>query len=160
MEHTLEVTYDRALIRRGLNRFMVKRFGWLTFALIFGLGALLIVEMLSGSWSSWFTAMLAIWIIVVAFLIVVYIARLRASEGFFQNSENCKVKFVFSDDGVKTDSDVGSSDIKWKVFDEVLKFSDVWLLVYAKSGYMTLPAIQLSEEAKVFIERKISQKAV
>jgi hypothetical protein len=160
MEHTIEVTYDRSLIRRALNRFMVKRLGWFTFALIFGLGALLIVEMASGSWSLWFNAMLVLWVIVVGLLVVVYIARIRASEGFFQKSGNCKVQFVFSEDGVQTKSDVGTSDLKWKAFDELLKFPDVWLLVYARSGYMTIPTKQLSDEVKNFIESKILQKAV
>lgn len=159
MEYTIEVTYDRSLVRLALNRFMVKRLGWLTFVFVFGIGVYLTVEMLSGSWSNWSTAIAALWIIVVGILGVVYIARMRASEGFFQNSRDCKVQFVFSEDGVKTNSDVGTSDVKWKVFNELLKFRDVWLLVYAKSGYMTIPALQLSEEAKVFIESKISQKA-
>ena len=159
MEYAIEVSYDRPLIRRALNRFMVRRLGWLTFVLIFGLAALLIVEMASGSWSVWFTALLTLWVVAVGLLIVVYIARIRASEGFFQKSGNCRVRFVFSDDGVRTNSDVGTSDLKWKVFDEVLKFPEVWLLVYARSGYMTIPTTQLSDEAKAFIENKIVQKA-
>jgi len=159
MEHALEVNYDRPLIRRALNRFMVKRLGWLTLALIVGLAVSLIVEFACGSWSVWYTAMLTGWIIVVGLLIVVYSARIRASEGFFQKSENCKVQFVFSDDGVTTSSDIGTSHVKWNVFDEILKFPEVWLLVYAGSGYMTIPVDRLSEEAKIFIESKIMQKA-
>lgn len=160
MEHAIEVTYNRRLIRRALNRFMVKRLGWLTFVFIFGIAALLIFELASGSWSVWFTAMLTVWVIAVGLLTVVYIARIRASEGFFQKSGDCKVQFVFSDDGVKTNSDVGTSDLKWKVFDELLKFPEVWLLVYARSGYMTIPTDKLSDETKSFIESKIAQKAV
>ena len=77
MEHALEVTYDRPLIRRALNRFMVKRLGWLTLALIVGLAVSLIVEFACGSWSVWYTAMLTGWIIVVGLLIVVYSARIH-----------------------------------------------------------------------------------
>jgi hypothetical protein len=45
------------------------------------------------------------------------------------------------------------------VFDEILKFPDVWLLVYAKSGYMTLPIDQLTPECMEFIDTQIGSAA-
>jgi hypothetical protein len=160
MEHTIEVTYDRRLVRRALNRFMAKRLGWLTFAAIFALGTLLILQIGFGSWNIWSAGTLVLWLLIVGMLTLIYLGRLRASEGFFQKSSSSTVKFVFTDDGVRTESDVGSSDLKWKAFDELLKFSDVWLLIYAKSGYMTLPTTELSQECRDFIESKILQKGV
>jgi hypothetical protein len=69
------------------------------------------------------------------------------------------VIFTFDDEGVRTESDLGTTDLKWQVFDEILKFPEVWLLVYAKSGYMTLPVDQLTPECMQFIEVQMARTA-
>ena len=160
MEHSIKVTYNRKLVRHALNRFMAKRLGWLIPAMTVVLGVYMISQGVLGYWDIWTTAMLLAWLLLLGLFIVVYLVRLRASEGFFQKSDDCTVEFIFSDAGIRTNSDIGSSDIKWKVFDEILKFSDVWLLVYAKSGYMTIPTDTLNKECKAFIERKFSDESV
>jgi hypothetical protein len=160
MEYVIDVKYDRPLIRRALHRFMLKRLGKVNFALIIVLSVFLIFEIFSSQWSYLSTIFLVLWVIMVGLLVIVYFARLNSSEVFFQKSKNDRVQFIFSEDEVKTISDVGNSQVKWIVFDEILKFSDVWLLVYAKSGYMTIPLEYLTPELKSFLERKIIKDKV
>ena len=92
----------------------------------------------------------------IAFLVFVYIARLRAAEGFFDKANEPTVTFHFDTEGIRTKWDLGTTDLKWQVFDEILKFPDVWLLVYARSGYMTLPLDQLTPECMRFVDEQIS----
>ena len=155
MLHTATIKYDRPLVRRALNRFMVKRLGK-TFFL--GLPALILVFLFfyfTNSWTWPITLMAIVIAAVLLFLSFVYYARLRAAEGFFDKANDPTVTLRFTAEGVRTESELGTSDIKWVVFEEILKFRDVWLLVYAKSGYMTLPLDQLTPECSQFIEQQM-----
>lgn len=157
MKHTAEVKYDRNLIRRALNGFMFKRLGWPGVLGLFGpLIIILAAFILDISLSSiYLLILLVIFSILAGLIIFIYILRLKTSEGFFAKSSNPTVKFTFSEEGITTQSDIGSSELKWEVFDELLKLDDIWLLIYAGSGYITLPISSLSEECKNFIETKV-----
>lgn len=136
---------------------MARRLRWsFLFAFLFGIG-LFFLFFFYGVWAWLFTLLsivLAAWVV---FLVYVYYARLGAAEGFFDKANEPKVTFFFTENGVQTRSDLGSSDLKWQVFDEILKFRKVWLLVYAKSGYMTLPIDQMPAECLDLIDSKIGQ---
>jgi len=82
-------------------------------------------------------------------------SRLRTSDAFLRRSKEQTVRYVFNDEGVSVESDLAKSEIKWALFDEILKFKDLWLLIYSRSGYMTLPTSDMTEECKLFIEQKI-----
>lgn len=158
MEHTIEVTYDRPMVRRALLRYMVKRLGWHTIALFVFLATSLAIPGIAGYWSGWSTSLAVALVAVVAIVTLACIARLRASEGFFQRSKSCAVTFVFSEEGVRTVSELGTSHLRWQAFDEILQFDEYWLLIYAQSGYMTIPTEKLSEELKGFIVRSVARQ--
>ena len=162
MNYSVNVKYDRRLVRRALNRFMFDRMGW-TFVLGFpGLSLLLLILFLSGAWNVWLSVVSVALAIVIGIITYIYFLRLKTSEGFFEKAKDPSVKFIFTAEGVKMDSEVGSSELKWAVFDELLRFPDVWLLIYARSGYLTLPTSALTTECKALIEEKVlsSKKAV
>jgi len=138
---------------------MLKRLGKPFFIVVFVAVAIFLLSFIFGAWSWLLTIIGLIFLAALAFLVFVYIARLRAGEGFFDKVNEPTVTFQFTIDGVQTISDLGSTDMKWQVFDEVLKFPDIWLLVYAKSGYMTLPVDQLTPECKQFIDAQIARAA-
>lgn len=155
MSYTATIKYDRPLVRRALNRFMVKRLGKPFFLIFPAVTIFLLFSYFTSSWT-WPLTYIAIALAAgLAFLLFVYFARLRASEGFFDKANDPTVTLRFTTEGVRTESDLGSTDLKWQVFDEILKFHDVWLLVYAKSGYMTLPLAQLTSDCSQFIEQQI-----
>jgi hypothetical protein len=134
---------------------MVKRLGKTLFAVLILVAFTLLYWYLAGSWT-WLHTFIAVAIaFIAAFVSYVYYIRLNAAEGFFDKANDPTVTFWFNAEGVRTESDLGSSDLKWSVFEEILKFRDVWLLVYAKSGYMTLPLDQLTPECIQFIDQQI-----
>ena len=136
---------------------MVKRLRGTFVAVSLLLILLLFYWYLIGSWN-WILTFIAVTIaVIIAFFSWIYFARLRAAEGFFDRADEPTVTIRFTADGVQTESDLGSSNIKWKVFDEVLKFPDVWLLVYSKSGYMTLPVDRLTSECMEFIDQQLER---
>ena len=158
MEHSCTVKYDRALVRRALHCFMFHRLG------CSGIGALLLLPVLFlasyflALWNVYLSIIAVVYVIVAGVIIFIYFLRLRTSEGFFEKSKDPCVCFTFSNEGVETNSDIGSSFLKWAAFDELMEFSDVWLLVYARSGYITLPVKQLTSESQLFIEEKLANR--
>jgi hypothetical protein len=157
MSHTATIKYDRPLIRRALNRFMRRRLGASFFVPMFAVIVMLLLAYFTDSWTWPLTFMAAAIAAALLFIVFVYFARLRAAEGFFDKANDPTVTLRFTDDGVRTESDLGTSDLKWLVFEEILKFRDIWLLVYAKSGYMTLPLGQLTPECSQFIEQQMAK---
>jgi hypothetical protein len=65
------------------------------------------------------------------------------------------VSYEFSEDFFKTKSGMGSMEVKWNSFKSLWIFQKVWLLVFDKNGYLTLPSDQISNEVKEFLKQKI-----
>ena len=156
--HTATVRYDRPLVRRALNCYFARRLGRLVFVVFALLILLLAYAVVSNSWNRTLTYWLVPLLGAIATLGAAYYARLRAAEGFFDKANEPTVVLKFSTVGVETKSDLGTAELKWAVFDEVLKFTDIWLLVYAGSGYMTLPVDQLSPDCRQFIEAQMANQ--
>ena len=155
MLHTVTITYNRPLVRRALNRYFAKRLGKPFFVVLCLLCVYLAYSFFSDSWDPALTYITIPVAFIVVFLAFVYVVRLRAAEGFFDKADDPTVTITFSENGVSTESDLGTSVLNWAVFEEILKFPDVWLLVYAKSGYMTLPLAQLPPDCRRFIDDNI-----
>jgi len=88
----------------------------------------------------------------------IYYLRRRTSDVFLRRSKDSIVNFTFTNDGVRAESDLATSEIKWALFDEILKFKNLWLLIYSRSGYLTLPIDGISEECRAFIESHVGPK--
>lgn len=159
MELTSTITYDRALIRRALNCFMVKRMRWTGISGFLAAGILLCGERLYGSWGLVVSIFAAVYTFLFALIVCIYLLRLRISYDFIRKSKTPAVKIVFDDEGISTESELGSSKINWQAFDDLLKFPDLWLLTYRKSGYVTIPLDQISPECQMFIEQKLKDSA-
>jgi hypothetical protein len=136
---------------------MLRRLGASFFVPVLAIIIVLLLAYLAGYWTSPLMYVAAAIAAALLLIVIVYFARLRAAEGFFDKANDPTVTLTFTADGVRTESDLGTSDLKWLVFEEILKFPDIWLLVYAKSGYMTLPLDQLTPECSQFIEQQIAK---
>lgn len=156
--HTTTIRYDRALVRRALNRFFARTLGKPFFA-VFGLLCMYFVYALaSGTWSQISTYIAIAMGVMSSVLGLVYVLRLRASTGFFDKSDEPIVEFEFQEDVMVMTSSLGTSKLEWEVFEDVMKFSNIWLLIYARGGYITLPLEQLSSECQAFIDQKLVAK--
>lgn len=65
------------------------------------------------------------------------------------------VSYELSDDIFKAKSAMGTIELKWSSFKALWVFQKVWLLVFDKNGYVTLPTDQISDEIKEFLRKKI-----
>src|ERR1700690_2531153 len=65
------------------------------------------------------------------------------------------VNYELSDEFFKAKSNLGSTELKWEAFKAIWAFPKVWLLMFDKAGYLTLPTDQIDNEIKEFLKRKI-----
>ncbi len=155
MNHVVTVFYDRALVKKALNRFFMKRLK----ITLFALPALLMlcgVFYFNSTWNNFDTVLATLLLVFLGIMIFIYILRLRMSYEFLSRVSDPSVEFTFTDEGVATKSELGSAELKWPAFNEILKFPDLWLLIYYQSAYLTLPTEAMSEECRAFIEMQIA----
>lgn len=65
------------------------------------------------------------------------------------------VKFVFDENGVTADSDLGSATVGWKSIEKIWEFPEAWLLFLGKQQYVTVPLPALTGELKELIRAEV-----
>ena len=65
------------------------------------------------------------------------------------------VSYELSEEFFKAKSGMGSMELKWESFKAIWIFQKIWLLVFDKNGYLTLPTDQISNDIKEFLKQKI-----
>lgn len=154
--YSFSVRYDRKIARRALNLFFRRRLSWTLVALP-AVVLLFLGFYLFGSWTTFDQVMSLLLITTIGIIGYIYFIRHRMSDQFFRKTSDPTVAFELSMTGVKVSSEIGSSELKWKAFNEILKSADLWLLVYYGSGYLTLPIEQLSPACQAFIEERLRE---
>jgi hypothetical protein len=74
----------------------------------------------------------------------VYIVHYRNSLAKFRDLRDATATFQADDNAFTFASSIGKSTLQWGVVKEVWKFQDVWLLLFSKAQFSTLPVANLS----------------
>jgi len=90
----------------------------------------------------------------VLFLSAFFIYKKRSLAVYIQ-MEKPTAKWLINEDHVSVESDAGKSEIKWKMFKEIIKSNKFWLLVYKNNSYSVLPITGVSNETLNFLNKKI-----
>ncbi len=75
----------------------------------------------------------------------------------FIQMEKPTAEFSFTDDYIGIESDMGKSELSWKLVEKVWQYPSVWLVFLEKQSYITLPTESIDEELKQFITLKIKE---
>ena len=84
-----------------------------------------------------------------------YLRYRRRNLGLFREYEDRRTMYEFSDDGVAASSELGSAQLRWRAFDRLWQYSDMWLLVVRKTQFYILPTRSLPDDLRQFIERRM-----
>ncbi|MHC4504361.1 MAG: YcxB family protein [Planctomycetota bacterium] len=157
MQAEVTVEYTEAMIRRAVRRFWTRFLGWDYLAALF-VGLAAFVALLLLGYAGWYTVVLGT---VVALAVIVgasaYFVYLKRSMGILKQMESPQAVFRFDEDGVSTQSDLGSSTMRWRAVTKIWRFPEVWLLFFSKRVYVTLPSEGLSPELLQFIAAKVRE---
>jgi hypothetical protein len=66
--------------------------------------------------------------------------------------------FEFTDEEISSETDLGSSRMKWKAIKKIWRFPEAWLLFITEWQYITLPIADLTDEIRQFILVKVQEQ--
>jgi YcxB-like protein len=157
MPHDATLIYSKALLHQAVFAFWRRSvgIGFFVALLIAALG--LIVLMALGQ-SSWIIGGLAAVLLVgVAFAMVVYVVHYRRSLHKFSQMDNPEAKFHAEESSFTMSSDIGTTTLQWSSVKELWQFPNVWLLLYSKAQFTTLPLACLSAETQAYIVQRVRE---
>ncbi len=162
MEHPVEVILDDTLTQQAHRAFVRRDFeftiGTFTRALI-PFGVLLALGFLFGGvWRYVGTGIFLVGVCIACWTAWEISRLLRdkieRSRTIISQMSQPVIRYYFSEDGVRSESELGTSQTAWKAFRRLARFPEVWLLFVDEANYIILPVPRMSSDAQQLIERK------
>jgi hypothetical protein len=154
MSYQFTIYFDEEHIRYACRGFFVRYVGiGLPIALLLML--LVAAQRLAAGRMDWLAGCcLTVPVLCAGIFLSAYLQRRAYLISQFRKIGNV-VSYELSEELFKAKSDLGSTELKWKAFKGIWIFPKVWLLMFDKAGYLTLPTDQVSDEVKDFLKEKI-----
>jgi len=87
--------------------------------------------------------------------VLVYVVHYRNSMSKFREMSSPTAEFMADDDGFTLTSDRATTTPKWSATREVRRYNVLWLLLFSRAQFVTIPLHGLSEEMRAFVLGKI-----
>jgi riboflavin transporter FmnP len=151
MQHRTTLRYTERLVAQAVRAFWRKTIG---LGLMFAVPLMVafLVWLLVGGDRSWVVGLTAAVILLgIGMPVAVYVVHYRNSMGKFREMAQPVAEFVADDDMVTLSSDRGTTSLKWNAVTEVWRFESLWLLLFSKSQFVTLPLQDVPAPMQAFI---------
>jgi len=157
MPHEATLIYSESLLRQAVFGFWHRSVG-IGFFVALLIAALGLVVLVALGQSSWIIGGLATVLAVgMAFAIVVYVVHYRRSLQKFRQMNSPQATFRAEESSFTMVSDIGATTLQWSAVKELWQFSNVWLLLYSKAQFTTLPLACLPPETQTYIVQRIRE---
>ena len=155
MSHEATLIYSEALLRQAVFAFWRRSVGvgFLAALLVAVLGLVVLVAQGMASWLVGTIA--AVLVLGIAFATFVYIVHYRNSLRKFRQMDKPQATFRADESSFTIISDIGPTTLQWSAVKELWQFPSVWLLLYSKAQFSTLPLACLSPETQAFILQRV-----
>lgn len=155
MSFETTLVYSAPLLRQAVFAFW-RRSGGPGLVLALAIVALCIGVLVAQGNTSWMLGMLiAVFVLGVAFASALYIVHYRNSLRKFREMGGPEATFLVNDSSFTLSSAIGTTTLQWSAVKEVWQFSSVWLLLYSKAQFSTLPVACLSPEMQAFVLQRV-----
>jgi hypothetical protein len=150
------VRYTREACWISALRYWQRRLG-MRYAIELVIGVGLIVLATQGPYR-WLeiaiTVAVSIFALLGAGLLVIHWRRALAGLAVLRPPEST---WILTEEAVGQRSSLGESAIAWTSLAELWKFEDVWLLIWGRDVYSTIPIAQFPRQARQFVERRVRE---
>lgn len=155
MPHEATLIYSTALLRQAVFAFWRRSVGvgFFVALLIAALGLVVLVALGQASWL--IGGLAAVLVLGIAFAIVIYVVHYRRSLHKFRQMNQPRATFCADESSFTMSSDIGTTTIQWSAVKELWQFQSVWLLLYSKAQFTTLPLACLSPETQAYIVQRV-----
>jgi hypothetical protein len=156
MAMTVTLQYTEADVRTAVNCYWKRSVGVTFPAVTVFLIAVFFWRVAQGD-RSWIIGMLGAFLILgVVVIATAYIAPYRHALAAFRALNPLEATLTLDEGTLSMASNVGSTTVPWSAVTELWRFDRVWLLLFSKAQFVTLPVRCLSAEAQAFLTEKVS----
>ena len=156
MSREATLTYSETLVRQAVFAFWRRTVG-VRFAVVAVLASAALAVLLADGDRSWRVgALAAVLAVAVAMAIAVYRVHYRNSMRMFRELGDSPAHFRADEASFTVTSAVGTATLQWSAVKELWRFPGVWLLLYSKSQFSTLPVGCLSPELQAYVLQRVS----
>jgi hypothetical protein len=155
MSHQATLIYTESLLRTAVFAFWRRSVGIgyvvALAAMTVSLGILFILGK-----ESWLIGALATLLVLgITLPAILYLIHYRNSLRKFREMGNAQATFYANKSSFTMHSNIGTTTLQWSVVRELWQFPDVWLLLYSKAQFSTLPLVCMSAEMQSFIAQRV-----
>ena len=155
MSHEATLIYSESLLRQAVFAFWRRSVG-VGFFIALLVAALGLGVLVAQGQASWIVAVLAALLVLgIAYATAVYLVHYRNSLRKFREMDKPRATFCADESSFTMSSDIGTTTLQWSVVKELWQFPTVWLLLYSKAQFSTLPLACLSPETQAFILQRV-----
>lgn len=151
-----DVHITEKLLRRVARRRLFQHWPRLVFAVLLIVGGIAL-ENRPGTWSTFSIVGMT----VIGFLLVLYpaieIRQRRSIAAWKRMQGDAPVHYRLDEEALQAQSNLGSTELKWTVFRELIEHRDCLLLAFVQGNHLTLPRDGVPPEALDFIRRKFQE---
>ena len=157
MPHEATLIYSKELLNQAVFAFWRRSVGvgFFVALLIAALGLVVLVALGQASWL--IGALATVLALGIAFPIFVYVIHYRRSLHKFRQMDNPEATFHAEESSFTMSSDIGTTTLQWSAVKELWQFPNVWLLLYSKAQFTTLPLACLPPDTQAYIVQRIRE---
>lgn len=151
------LTYTPKLVRQSVWAFW-KRSVRITLPLTLALLTAYLVSLVRDGNTGWLVGVFGTIVALgYAFLVVVYLARLRHGMATLRAMGDQQATLEIDDGGITVASGAGQAKLPWRGVHEVWRCPGFWILLFSRTQFMTLPLANLPEDMQVEILERVRQ---
>jgi hypothetical protein len=157
MSHEATLIYSESLLREAVFGFWRRSIGMGFILMLVALAVALGVLVALGA-PVWIMVTLAVLLVLAAAVAVaLYIGYYRNSLRKFRTMSTPRATFRADESSFTMTSDAGTTTLQWSAVKELWQFPSVWLLLYSKTQFSTLPLACLPPDIQAFVQERVRE---
>lgn len=157
MAHEATLIYSESLLREAVFGFWRRSIGMGFILMLVALTVVLGVLVALGA-PVWIIVTLAVLLVLAAAVAVaLYIGYYRNSLRKFRTMSTPRATFRADESSFTMTSDAGTTTLQWSAVKELWQFPSVWLLLYSKTQFSTLPLACLPPDIQAFVQERVRE---
>ena len=157
MSHEATLIYSESLLREAVFGFWRRSIGMGFILMLVALTVVLGVLVALGA-PIWIIVTLAVLLVLAAAVAVaLYIGYYRNSLRKFRTMSTPQATFRADESSFTMTSDAGTTTLQWSAVKELWQFPSVWLLLYSKTQFSTLPLACLPPDIQAFVQERVRE---
>jgi Na+/melibiose symporter-like transporter len=155
MPHRATLTYSEPIVVRAVLLYWRRTVG-IGLMVVVALMIVLLAWMIASGDRSWVVGVVAAVVMLgVLVPVLVYVVHFRNSTRKFREMQEPVAEFVADDDAFTLSSDLGSTTLKWNMVTELWRYDALWLLLFSKAQFVTVPLDGVPEHMRSFVMERI-----